>query len=234
MLVVILSLFSWFPHMTVYVLRTKFRKLIQMDDFSLLNIRVAVWYFSYVNSALNPFVYALRYILSGFFTVQSIIHNAWLIKFTKPSFPQAPQVPDGLQGGVQQVPHPLPSAQPHPGVHVPKRRWSRCWQGSLLGGGSGRWHGNQCQLHLKHGFLLQEDEEHRTGACTMHHDVNTGSHLRGKQLAVCLTHFVCLCVDEHETYSLPLINVWLVFKLQCTLFVSSRYKFRILCMCQCV
>lgn len=61
MAVVILSLISWFPHILVFVLRTKFENLIKLSAYDMLNVRVTVWYFSYINSALNPFVYALRY-----------------------------------------------------------------------------------------------------------------------------------------------------------------------------
>ena len=47
--------------------------LIGINDYDLLNIRVAVWYFSYVNSALNPFVYAFRNVCFDYNIVQLII-----------------------------------------------------------------------------------------------------------------------------------------------------------------
>ncbi|KAL5254402.1 hypothetical protein ACHWQZ_G013997 [Mnemiopsis leidyi] len=60
MLVVILSLITWFPHMLVYFLRTFCRDRIMLSDMGLLNLRVLVWYFCYLSAALNPFVYAFR------------------------------------------------------------------------------------------------------------------------------------------------------------------------------
>ena len=61
MLVVILSLVTWFPHMLVYFLKTFCRDRILLSDGQLMNLRVIVWYFCYLSAALNPFVYAFRW-----------------------------------------------------------------------------------------------------------------------------------------------------------------------------